>query len=224
MRLRIRGEVMAGTDRWIRGIGAVSLAALLVPVVLGAEREAPWPDVDHLQGTPAVKAFIASRVKQSFATPRTPWGGPDIQGNFTTKDESNTPFERPDVWKGRKFDSITGKEFAEAVAKRQESAAENLVFAGGGEPENGVAIAVPIDWFDNFAARNSRPWFVIDSVDGKILPKIPTAQDRPKPVNAGGAIKQADSSLQRSLADRAILYEGPNKTPLFYDAAFGILL
>jgi len=35
----------------------------------------------------AVQAFIASRMRSGWIAPKTPWGHPDIQGIFTTKDE-----------------------------------------------------------------------------------------------------------------------------------------
>src|SRR5216684_382105 len=103
---------MAATSAWTRGIVAVSTAALLVPfATVRAERAPAQDDADHIVGTAAVKAFIASRIGKGFVMPRTPWGDPVIQGNFTIKDEANTPFERPDEWRVRKFDDITGKEF-----------------------------------------------------------------------------------------------------------------
>ena len=43
------------------------------------------------------------------------------------------------------------------VVDPQRWATERAPFAGGGEVEEGVALAVPIHWFDNLAAKNSRP-------------------------------------------------------------------
>jgi hypothetical protein len=181
------------------------------------------PPVAGVAGTENVKAFIAAHMTKGFVPPKTPWGDPLIQGNFTTKDEANTPFERPAEWAGRKMEDITGKEFAAAVAKRQQDAVERLPFAGGGVAEEGVAIAVPIDWFDNLASKNARPWFVIDPAEGKVPPLTAEAQKRPHPINPGGNPKDADTYLQRSLADRCILYGGPLKTPAIYNDAFQIL-
>jgi hypothetical protein len=126
-------------------------------------------DASGLPGTENVNAFIASRVQRNWMPPRTPWGDPDIQGVFTTRDEANTPFERPDEWAGRKMDDITPKEFAEAVVKRQQEAVERAPFAGGGEAEQGVAIAVPIHWFDNLAAKNSRDSYIDRTLDDRCI-------------------------------------------------------
>src|SRR5689334_1385367 len=121
---------MTGMKRLTRA--TIAAAVVLMPLAALQAANGPSSEADHLVGTDAVKAFIASRVTKGFVAPKTPWGDPEIQGNFTIKDEANTPFERPDEWKGRAFDSITGKEFAEAVQKRQERAIERLPFAGGG--------------------------------------------------------------------------------------------
>ena len=153
-----------------------------------------------------IKAFLASRVAKGFVAPKTPWGDPDIGGVFTNKDEANTPLERPDEWAGKKMDDVTPQEFAAAIAKRQQEAVERAPFAGGGEVEEGVAIAVPIHWFDNLAAKNSRPWFVIDPVEGKIPALTPEAQARPRPASRGLRDGGADTYLDRSMGDRCIAF------------------
>ena len=191
-------------------------------VSLTAQGRTVPADVSGVVGTDNVKAFIASRVASGFVPPRTPWGDPDISGVFTTKDEANTPFERPDEWAGRTMDDITPQEFAEAVAKRQERATEAAPFAGGGEPEQGVAIAVPIHWFDNLAAQNSRPWFVVDPQDGKVPPITSDAAARPKPIDPRA--HQPDTYAKRYLGDRCIaLNGGPLRIPGLYGNSFQIL-
>ena len=42
--------------------------------------------------------------KAGWTPPKTPWGDPDIQGNFTNKYEQGTPMERPAGFEGRKAD------------------------------------------------------------------------------------------------------------------------
>ena len=156
----------------------------------------------ELPGAAAAKGIVEFAMAKGYTPPKTPWGHPDIQGVFTTKDEANTPFERPEEWAGRRMEDITPKELAEAVAKRQQAATESAPFAGGGEVEEGVAIAVPIHWFDNLAAMNSRPWFVIDPSDGKVPPLAPEAATRQfaRGRNGGGR----DSYTDRNLNDRCV--------------------
>jgi hypothetical protein len=158
-------------------------------------------------GEDAVKAFIAARTARGFTPPKTPWGDPDISGVFTTKDEANTPFERPEEWAGRRMEDITPKEFAEAMVKRQQQAAERAPFLGGGDEliEEGVAIGVPIHWFDNLAAINSRPWFVIDPADGKV-PALAAAAGEHRSKNPAFTTPHRDTYLDRSLADRCMSF------------------
>ena len=192
----------------------------------------PRPDAMSLVGTDTIKAFIASRAQKNWTPPTTPWGDPDISGVFTTKDEANTPFERPDEWAGRKMDDITPKEFAEAIVKRQQRAVEQAPFAGGGEPEEGVAIAVPIHWFDNLAAKNSRPWFVIDPPEGRVPSVTPEGDRQVKEVRQQRAVRageatnrggRRDTYMDRSIGDRCILVGGHWMLPAIYGNSFQVL-
>ena len=174
------------------------LASASVLLAQGAQS-----DRQALPGGAAAKALVAKVTAKGFVPPKTPWGHPDIQGVFTTKDEANTPFEQPAEWAGRKMEDITPAEFAEAIGNRQRRAVETAPFAGGGEPEEGVAIAVPIHWFDNLAARDSRPWFVIEPANGKVPPLSPEGIARRVPArgpNGGGR----DSYTDRNLNDRCV--------------------
>ena len=219
-------------QRPIMGQLAVAITGVMLSTAgIWAQGGTTRPEVSSLPGTENIKAFIASRVQKNWTAPKTPWGDPDIQGVFTTKDEANTPFERPDEWAGRKMDDITPKEFAEAVAKRQQEAVERAPFAGGGEPEEGVAIAVPIHWFDNLAAKNSRPWFVIDPPEGKIPALTPDGERQAKDaaqrraVPAGAATNRGgrrDTYLDRSLGDRCIAF-GVWPTPGIYGNSYQII-
>ena len=154
-----------------------------------------------LPGAEAAQAIAKRATVKGFVPPKTPWGDPDISGVFTTKDEANTPFERPAEWAGRKMEDITAEEFEAAIAKRQQDAVETAPFAGGGEPEQGVAIAVPIHWFDNLAARDSRPWFVLEP-DGKVPPLSAEGQKRRQPrrgPNGGARNSYHGPQFERSL-------------------------
>ena len=185
--------------------------------------------VEALPGTESIKTFIASRMADGFTPPRTPWGDPDISGVFDTSPEANTPLERPDEWAGRALDEITREELATAIAQRQQRALEGAPFAGGGEPAEGIAIAVPIHWFDNLAAVNSRPWFVIDPPNGQIPPVTPEVAERQAAaaaaeptdnVDRGG---RRDTYTDRDASDRCITFQGPWRMPIIYGNAYQIL-
>lgn len=171
-----------------------------------------------------VKAFIASQVQAHWDVPRTPWGDPDISGIFTTKDEANTPMERPEQWAGRRMEDITSEELATDIVERQQRALETAPFAGGGEPAEGVAIAVPIHWFDNLAAQNARPWFVIDPPDGKIPSPLDPALTQAPALDQDSRLRggRRDTYTDRSLGDRCIAW-GAWRTPTIYGNSYQIV-
>jgi hypothetical protein len=81
---------------------------------------------NFLRGLVALILLLAptQMLAQAHYTPaKTPWGHPDISGDYTNKDEANTPLERPDEFKGRDPRSFTQAELDELVKKRQTQAA-----------------------------------------------------------------------------------------------------
>jgi hypothetical protein len=214
---------------------AVGAAAAIgsVPVEGQSARDDLRARVAAMPGTASIKAFIASRMAKGFTPPKTPWGDPDISGVFDTSPEANTPMERPDEWAGRKMDEITPAELTAAIAKRQQDAVEFAPFFGGGEPETGVAIAVPIHWFDNLNAVNARPWFVIDPVEGKIPPVTPEVKQRQEAAAARAAAARKapnyrpggtrDHYTERSAGERCITFGSPWRTPIIYGNAHQLL-
>ena len=204
---------------WVIAAASVVTIGGLSPLTF-AQQSAPGTEAVALPAADTSKAFIASRMRKNWTPPRTPWGDPDIQGNFTTKDEANTPMERPAEWAGRAMDSITQKELAAAIVKRQQEAIEFAPFFGGGEPEDGVAIAVPIHWFDNLAAVNSRPWFVIDPPDGVVPPiKLDAPLVAAQVGQMGG---RRDTYTDRSAGDRCIAW-GAWRLPTIYGNSYQIV-
>src|SRR6478672_330417 len=98
--------------------------------------------------------------KAAYRVPRTAWGAPDLHGDYTNKDEANTPLERPDQLAGKDASAFTEADLAK-LAKERAAAAEQI--AGGiGGAETGAG---PTHWYDHLAAKGSRPWFIIDPPD-----------------------------------------------------------
>src|SRR5436305_14015626 len=56
----------------------------------------------------------------SYRAPRTSWGDPDLQGNYTNKYEQSTPMERPDEFAARRRADITGAELPALLAARNQ--------------------------------------------------------------------------------------------------------
>ena len=120
-----------------------------------------------------VLAGIAASAQHA---PRTPWGDPDLQGTYTNKYETGTPFERPKDFEGRRLADVSSKELADAVRKRQEDTLARAKYFGG-DPEGHIGNSAEFrDIYE--ITRGSRAWFVIDPEDGRIPPIKPEAQAR----------------------------------------------
>ena len=139
-------------------------------------------------------------AQHGYKAPRTPWGDPDIQGNYTNLTEAGTPLEKPREFEGRNLKDISGEELR--TIKRQ--AAERTINAFLGPTE------APDNWWQ-VAYKNiengAQAWMVIDPPDGKVPPLTPEAQQRQQA--AADARKRntrgpADSFTDRSLYDRCI--------------------
>ena len=157
----------------------------------------------------AVLALSSSHVlAQAWTPPRTPWGDPDLQGNYTNKYEQGTPFERPAEFEGRTLDQIKGDELARLVKERADEVLLNSPFTGG-DPVAGNFGGAPA-FYDRFEAnRGSRLWLVVDPADGKIPAMTPEGQKASAARAAARAAARkgrgtADSYTDRSLYDRCI--------------------
>jgi hypothetical protein len=155
----------------------------------------------------------------TFVPPRTPWGDPDIAGDYNNSDESGIPFERPAEFEGRRMQDITPAELAKVVEQRQEQTIER---APGLSEFPGATS--PMHWFENYDAVNSRPWLVIDPDDGKVPPQTAEAQQRARTRQQARAGRgPADSWEDRSLYDRCITRGIPGSMmPAIYGNSYHI--
>jgi hypothetical protein len=115
------------------------------------------------QGTAGQKPATASKAG---ATPRTPWGDPDLQGTYSNSNESGIPMQRPAELAGKRLDEVTPAELATLLDRRhqqQEKTAKTI----GGSADNDTG-AGPSHWYENYNAKNSRAWMVSDPADGQI--------------------------------------------------------
>ena len=125
------------------------------------------------------------RLQRSYAPPKTPWGDPDIQGNYTNKYEYGTPFERPREFEGRRLEDVSARELSDAVRKRQEDALERAKFLGG-DPEGKIGNSAEFrDIYE--VSKGSRAWLVVDPPEGRIPPTTPEAQARIARVGGGSS-------------------------------------
>ena len=151
--------------RVVRAVGVAVLSATIgwSAVTLGAQVARPST------GTPA-------RATRPWTPPRTPWGDPDLQGNYTNKYEYGTPFERPAAFNGRRPEDITQPELDAVVRDRQQDALARAKFFGG-DPEGRIGNSAEFrDIYE--VTKGSRAWFVTDPADGVIPSLTPEAQQR----------------------------------------------
>jgi hypothetical protein len=143
-------------------------------------------------------------AQHGWRTPRTPWGDPDLQGQYSNKYETSTPFERPKEFDGRHISDIKPDEIAAAVAKRQADTLERAKYFGG-DPEGRIGNSAEFrDIYE--ITKGSRPWFVIDPPDGGIPPLTAAARARAAAQPRVGSFGSGpfNSHLDFSLWERCI--------------------
>jgi hypothetical protein len=187
------------------------------------------PSVRVAGQAPASAPVLPKRPRtvkaEGYVVPRTPWGDPDLQGNFTNKYEQGTPFERPAEFDGKRIEDVHGQELADLVKRRQELAIERAPFLSG-DPTG--KIAGPMEFRDIYEiTRAARPWFVVDPPDGKIPPMTPEGQRRiaARP-RAGSSFSNGvyDSYEDLSLYDRCITRGYPSSMlPAIYGDSYQIV-
>jgi len=124
-------------------------------------------------------AIVAAQSPAGDKTPRTPWGDPDLQGNYTNLSEAGTPMERPPEYVGKNMNDFSREELTEI--KKTLAARTINAFLGPTEaPDNWWQPA-----YGQFVEKGSQLWFVTDPPDGRIPPLTPEAQERRTAAAAG---------------------------------------
>jgi len=165
-------------------------------------------------GAPAVSGTDAGTW-----TPRlTPWGDPDLSGNFTNKDET-APFERPADLGTREF--LTDEEFAARDKRAQEQHAQRQNPIPN--PES-TSINPGGEWLE-FRGASRRTSLVIDPPDGRLPPQTDAAKQRAATREAARSSRgPADSYEDRSLYDRCISRGLPGSMmPVIYGNSYRIV-
>ena len=164
---------------------------------------------------------LAAQARPKTYTPaKTAWGDPDLAGIYTNKDESGIPFERPSQFAGKTAADVDDEELRELIAERAKAAVERAPGIGGAETGAG-----PTHWYENYGAKNSRAWLVVDPADGAIPATTAEATAR----NAARARLRsgrgpADSFEDRSLYDQCITRGIPGSMmPAIYGNSYEII-
>jgi len=107
------------------------------------------------------------------ATPRTPWGDPDLQGTWTTDDTIGVPIQRPPALGHKLF--LTDEDLAEQARRQAEIRRAALAAA----PAGGAAPVGPPDHWGETASKPVRQTsFVVEPLDGRIPAVTPEGQKR----------------------------------------------
>ena len=152
-------------------------------------------------GAAAVALSAQHATNGAYHAPRTPWGDPDLQGNYTNLSEAGTPLERPKEFEGRNMNDIAPQE----RMRLKREAAERTIgrFLGPAEaPDNWWQPA-----YGKYAENGAQLWLIVDPADGKIPPLTTAAQAR-QAARADARRRNtrgpSDSWTDRSLYDRCI--------------------
>jgi hypothetical protein len=105
--------------------------------------------------------------RAAYQSPRTPWGDPDLQGNYTNKNEQSTPLERPGEFDGRRLDDVKGAELAALLAKREQQVLARAEGVGPNQFRDALDVT-----------RGSRAWLIVDPPDGRMPAMTPEALRR----------------------------------------------
>ena len=192
--------------------------ALARACVLAAIAAIAWVPIASAQVPPGTPLQGGGAPPSPSA--RTPWGDPDIQGNFTNLWEAGTPFERPDQFAGRRLEDVTREELLKMrLAIQDRTREEQLAGEIGG---------TRWIWLDSHNhAKGSMPWFVVDPADGRIPPLTAEAQARQAARAAARKASgrgPADSYTDRSLYDRCITRGLPGSMlPAIYGNSYRIV-
>ena len=109
------------------------------------------------------------------ATPRTPWGDPDLQGTWSSEAELSVPFERNTQYGERRF--LSDDEFAQRLKQTatqlQSDSSEFDVFSADTRNAGAVGSATspPPHWLER-GKTSRRTSLVIDPPDGRIPPTV----------------------------------------------------
>jgi hypothetical protein len=123
--------------------------------------------------------LAAGQTNGPGASPRTPWGDPDLQGTWSSEAELSVPFERPRELGTRQL--LTEAEFAQRQAQADKQVQSDLsefeVFTADTRNAGAVGSATspPPHWLERGKASR-RTSLIIDPPDGRLPPVVAQAQ------------------------------------------------
>jgi len=149
---------------------------------------------------------VAAQSRQTTWSERTPWGDPELQGEWTSEGEYGVPFERPAQYGARLFltDSEYAKRLEDVRIRDERDLARVDVLSGNVDGPN-----APIPHWREYNTTSRRTSLVIDPPDGRLPPR--TAQARPLPMQRCGSLQRGepcDTYEDYGLGVRCIVHGG----------------
>jgi len=155
---------------------------------------------------PAQTRVAAQPNRDTRWSQRTPWGDPDMQGEWTTEGEYGVPFERPAQYGTRRY--LTDAEYAARLddvrIRDERDLARVDVLSGKVDGPN-----APIPHWREYNTTSRRTSLVIDPADGRLPSR--TAQARPIAAQRCGSLQRGepcDSYVDYGLGVRCIVHGG----------------
>ncbi|MCU1336431.1 MAG: hypothetical protein JWO19_2012 [Bryobacterales bacterium] len=108
----------------------------------------------------------AAKSSKTYTPPKTPWGDPDLQGNWPA--QFNIPMQRAGNLKDKEV--LSDEEFAQTETQAQQQSANVQK-----QYENQVTINPPLYWSEG-GRRTKQTSVVVDPPDGRLPPMTPQAQ------------------------------------------------
>ena len=137
---------------------------------------------------------------------RTPWGDPDLHGEWTTEGEYGVPFERPAQYGTRQF--LNDEEYAKRmqdIRVRDEQDLVRVDVLAGPVPGAGA----PIPHWREYNTTSRRTSLVVDPPDGRIPPRTPQARViQPQTCGSLALGEPCDSYEDYGLGVRCIVHGG----------------
>ena len=134
--------------------GTAVLALLAAPVLTGAQTAQRAQPIAASE-VPQKKTVAALPPRGTYVPARTPWGDPDITGDYNNSDESGFRSSGRTTSPAGALQDVAPQELAKLVAERQRQTIERAPtlseFPGA---------TSPMHWFENYNAVNSRAWLV----------------------------------------------------------------
>jgi len=111
-------------------------------------------------------AQTAPKATKAYTPPKTPWGDPDLQGNWPA--QFNIPMQRAGNVKDKEV--LSDEEFAQAETQAAQQSANVQK-----QYENQITINPPLYWSEG-GRRTKQTSVVVDPPDGRMPPMTPQAQ------------------------------------------------